>query len=236
MNRELGVGDAIGRPANERDREIPTEMIVVGILTGGDTALGFASSEYLESHERYRTWLSHLLVIPVDGRKAELDHWLEENVDSKRTLVETYDERLNNFQQATRNLLFLLVSVESIIAAVAIIALAVLNYVFFSQRRGEFGILHAVGHSRPWLVLRTTKETLGVVLTAWLLGAAMCLVSLLYGQANIYAPAGLSLDLVNLTPWLFTLPIPMAVVAASTGTISRMLRRLDPVSLIERRT
>jgi ABC-type lipoprotein release transport system permease subunit len=236
MNRELGVGDAIGRPANERDREIPTEMIVVGILTGGDTALGFASSEYLESHERYRTRSPHLLVIPVEGRKAELDHWLEENVDSTRTLVETYDERLNNFQQATRNLLFLLVSVEGIIAAVAVIALAVLNYVFFTQRRGEFGILHAVGHSRPWLLLRTTKETLGVVVAAWLLGAAMCLVSLLYGQANIYAPAGLSLDLANLTPWLFTLPIPMAVVAASTGTISRMLRKLDPVSIVERRT
>ena len=236
MNRELGVGDAIGRPANERDREIPTEMIVVGILTGGDTALGFASSEYLESHERYRTRSPHLLVIPVEGRKAELDHWLEENVDSTRTLVETYDERLNNFQQATRNLLFLLVSVEGIIAAVAVIALAVLNYVFFTQRRGEFGILHAVGHSRPWLLLRTTKETLGVVVAAWLLGAAMCLVSLLYGQANIYAPAGLSLDLANLTPWLFTLPIPMAVVAASTGTISCMLRKLDPVSIVERRT
>ena len=133
-------------------------------------------------------------------------------------------------------MLFLLVSVEGIIAAVAVIALAVLNYVFFTQRRGEFGILHAVGHSRPWLLLRTIKETLGVVVAAWLLGAAMCLVSLLYGQANIYAPAGLSLDLANLTPWLFTLPIPMAVVAASTGTISRMLRKLDPVSIVERRT
>jgi ABC-type antimicrobial peptide transport system permease subunit len=117
-----------------------------------------------------------------------------------------------------------------------VIALTVLNYVFFTQRRGEFGILHAVGRSRSWLVLRTTRETLGVVVLAWLIGAALCLVSLLYGQANIYAPAGLSLDLANLTPWLFTLPIPMAVVAASTGTISRMLRKLDPVSIVERRS
>jgi tellurite resistance protein TehA-like permease len=85
-------------------------------------------------------------------------------------------------------------------------------------------------------VLRTTRETLAVVVVAWLLGAAMCLVSLLYVQANIYAPAGLSLDLANLAPWLFTLPIPMAVVAASTGTVSRMLRRLDTVSVVEGRT
>ena len=64
----------------------------------------------------------------------------------------------------------------------------------------------------------------------------MCLVSLLYSQANIYAPAGLSLDLANLTPWLFTLPIPMAVVATSTGTIARTLARLDPVSIVESRS
>jgi hypothetical protein len=36
-------------------------------------------------------------------------------------------------------------------------------------------------------------------------------------------------------PWLFTLPIPVAVIAASGGLVARMLRRLDPVSVIERR-
>jgi putative ABC transport system permease protein len=236
MNRRLGVGDAIGQPANERDRTIPTEMIIVGILSGGDTALGFASAEYLESHERYRTRSPHLLVIPSKGRKAELDRWLEENVASSRTLVETYDERLRDLQQTASNLLLLLVGVEGIIAAVAVLALAILNFILFTQRRDEFGILHAVGHSRLWLVLRTTRETLSMVVVAWLIGAAMCLVSLLYSQANIYAPAGLSLDLANLTPWLFTLPIPMAVVATSTGTIARTLARLDPVSIVESRS
>jgi len=41
--------------------------------------------------------------------------------------------------------------------------------------------------------------------------------------------------LINPTPWLFTLPIPLVVVAASTSTIARMLSKLDPVSIIERR-
>jgi hypothetical protein len=43
------------------------------------------------------------------------------------------------------------------------------------------------------------------------------------------------MDLFNLGPWLFTLPIPLTVLAASTGTIARMLSKLDPVSIIERR-
>ena len=251
LNRGLHMGDTVGRPVNERDREIPTEMVVVGILQrrpprprsgqagqtppAGDVSLGFASSEYLESHELYSSRPVHLLVVPAEGRKAELDRWLEENVASTRTLVGTYDARLRDMQQVTRSLLLLLGAIESVVAVVAAIALAALNWVFFAQRREEFGILHAVGRSRPWLILRTIRETVSVVAAAWLIGAAVCVVSLIYAQAKVYAPMGLSLNLFNLSPWLFTLPIPLAVVAASAGTITRMLTQLDPVSIVERR-
>jgi hypothetical protein len=54
-------------------------------------------------------------------------------------------------------------------------------------------------------------------------------------QANVYAPKGLTLDLFNPAPWLFTLPMPLAVTAVSTGLVAWMLSRLDPVSVIERR-
>ena len=66
-------------------------------------------------------------------------------------------------------------------------------------------------------------------------GAGFCIVGLICAQASIYGPKGLSLDLGNPAPWLFTLPIPLAVVLASVGTIGWMLSRLDPVSIIERR-
>jgi hypothetical protein len=64
------------------------------------------------------------------------------------------------------------------------------------------------------------------------MGAALCMVGLICAQASVYGPRGLSLDFFNPAPWLFTLPIPLAVVAASAGTIGRMLSRLDPVSII----
>ena len=57
----------------------------------------------------------------------------------------------------------------------------------------------------------------------------------LFYQSNVCVRMGSRLDLLNLRPWLFTFPIPLAVVAASTGTIARMLSRLDPVAIIERR-
>jgi len=138
-------------------------------------------------------------------------------------------------QQATRGLFLLIAAVESVVAVVATVALAALNYIFFAQRRDEFGVLHAVGRSRSWLLLRTTRETMSVVTLAWLTGAAVCVVGLIYAQAKVYAPVGLSLDFFSLAPWLFTLPIPLAVVVAGAGTVARMLTKLDPVSVIERR-
>ena len=109
------------------------------------------------------------------------------------------------------------------------------THVEWTKEQEEFGILHAVGRSRPWLVLRTVKETGSVVAVAWLIGAAVCVVGLVCAQATVYAPRGLSLDFLNLVPWLFTLPIPLAVILVGTSTIARMLSRLDPVAIIERR-
>jgi hypothetical protein len=63
----------------------------------------------------------------------------------------------------------------------------------------------------------------------------LCGNGLLAMQSLVYAPRGLTLDFFSPTPWLLTLPIPLAVVVASAGTISRMLRKLDPVSTIEGR-
>ena len=70
---------------------------------------------------------------------------------------------------------------------------------------------------------------------AWLVGAVLCAAGMLYVQTSIYAPRGMSVNLYNPWPWLFTLPIPVAVVAASAGTIAWMLSRLDPVAVVERR-
>ena len=92
-----------------------------------------------------------------------------------------------------------------------------------------------MGHSRAALIARTLRESVSITAVAWLVGAAVCIAGLLYFQINVYAPLGTSVDLTNPVPWLFTLPIPLAVVAASYGTISWALSRLDPVAIIERR-
>ena len=160
LNRGLRLGDTVGRPVYEPDYSIPTEMVVVGILGPSEQWMGFASYEYLESHEYYSSRPVYLLVVPTAGHKAELDDWLEKNVASTQMNVRTYDTQYSELQEATRGTLLLFAGLESVIAIVAAIALAILNYIFFAQRREEFGVLHAMGRGRMARAVRPEGRTL----------------------------------------------------------------------------
>lgn len=249
QNRGVNVGDVVGEPVCERDG-IPTEMHVVGLLKSTGPALaeregydlpptprwaGFASYEFVEDHERYAAVPTHALIIPVEGRESEMEAWLEENIDSPRAKVTTLGTSYREWRRTGQGYLLFLAITEVILAVVAAIALAILNYIFFTQRRDEFGTLHAVGHSRLRLTTRTLQESVSVVGVAWLIGAVLCMIGVLWTQASILAPVGMSIDLSSPVPWLFTLPIPLAVVTASVGTVAWALARLDPVAVIERR-
>ena len=240
QNRNLRIGDKIGQTINPvKDKNIPTELLVVGILSSPsdqqDLWTGFASLEYMQNHEYYAFRAVHLLVVPREGHIGDFDTWLEENVDSQRTTVLTFEGKQEDQQIGMYALLAIIGILESIIAAVAAVALAILSYVFFIQRRQEYGILRAIGHSKAWLVLRTMKESVSIIIAAWLIGGLLCGIGLVYMQFSMFIPKGLSLNLLNPAPWLFTIPMPIAVITVSTGLVIWMLSRLDPVAIIERR-
>ena len=163
-----------------------------------------------------------------------MEGYLEEAVDS-RMEVETLKTSYREWRRTGQGYLIILAIAEAILTVVAAIGLAILNYIFFTQRRDEFGTLHAVGHSRLKLTARTLQESVIIVGLAWLIGAVFCMIAVFWIQAEILTPVGMGIDFSNPTPWLFTLPIPLVVVAASVGTTSLILSRLDQVSIIERR-
>jgi ABC-type antimicrobial peptide transport system permease subunit len=124
---------------------------------------------------------------------------------------------------------------ESVIAIVAVISLAVLNYVFIAQRQKEFGVLHALGYSQKQLVWRTMRETLFTTGIAWGCSAILCFMGLMALYFGVFARLGLRFNLFSLTPWLSTIPIPVTVLVVNSCTAVWMLSKLDPISMIERR-
>ena len=238
-NRDLHVGDIVGGESDDEEvlvvDDLPTEMVIVGILSPGRPWVGFASYEYLQGHELTASRSPYLLVVPHEGQKQTLDRWLEYSLDTTLTRVVTYDVQEHEDDKMMTSIILTFALLECMIAAVAAIALATLNHIFFDQRREEFGILNAVGHSRWRLVVRTMKETVSVVSVAWVVGAVLCGIALVGMQSLIYSPRGLTINFFIPTPWLLTLPIPLAVILASVATIAWMLYTLDPVAVIERR-
>jgi ABC-type lipoprotein release transport system permease subunit len=238
-NRYLHVGDVIGGETANGEAfvvdDLPTEMVVAGVLSPDRPWIGFASYEYLHSHELTSSRSPRLLIIPRQGQKQALDSWLEGSMASTQAQVITHAMMEREYREMMTTTVLTFAALEYMIAAVAAIALATLNHIFFTQRREEFGILNALGRSRRWLVLRTMKETGSVAGIAWVAGAVLCGVGLLGVQSLVYGPRGLTVDFTSLSPWLLTLPLPLSVVAASAGVVAWMLHRLDPVSVIERR-
>jgi ABC-type antimicrobial peptide transport system permease subunit len=124
---------------------------------------------------------------------------------------------------------------EVVVAIVAAVGLAVLNFIFVSQRQGEFGVLYALGYGRWQLVRRVFKETALTTAVAWGFSAVIGLTGLLCLRFGVFGPLGLDFDLFSITPWLYTLPIPLVVLIVAAGVTVWTLSKLDPVSIIERR-
>ena len=242
-NRNLHVGDVIGNgdyPIYPDAPTLPSELVVSGIFAQAedpakDVWLSFMSQEFLNSYQGdWQTDLS-LIIVPKPGQKAALDAWLEDHIAGKQRIVLTYGKQQTWFQEALNVALFTFSLMESIVAIVAALALAGLNYIFVIQRQAEFGVLNALGFDRLQLVWRVARENLFTTGAAWLVGLLGCAAILAYLQYGLYSPAGMRLNFLDPTPWLFTLPIPVAVFVVSAGAVAWMLSRLDPVAIIERR-
>ena len=244
QNRDLEVGDVIGdpeRPAYPGAPSLATQFVISGIFARpaapeDGTGLGFFSLEFLESQEAGDVPdLPPLILVPKAGQKDALDDWLENELAGADASVLTHRQQVSRIQDQAWQDMVSIAWLESLIAIVSAVGLAVLNHVFISQRQAEFGVLHALGYDRWQLVRRVLGETAFTAGIAWGLSAIIGLVGLLLLRFALFAPLGLTFDPFNLSPWLYTLPIPVVVLAVTAGTTAWTLSKLDAVSIIERR-
>jgi ABC-type antimicrobial peptide transport system permease subunit len=234
------IGDPF-HPAYPGAPSLDTEFVISGIFARPPTpedgnGLGFISLEFLENYGTFPIpEVLPLIVVPKAGQKDTLDDWLENELVGVDASVLTYHRQVSRARGKAQQDMLAMGLLQSVIAIVTAIALAVLNYIFFSQRQAEFGVLHALGYGRWRLMCRVLWETAFTTGGAWGFSAIIGLIGLIYLRFGVFAPLGLTFDLFDITPWLYTLPIPVSVLAVSVATIARMLSRLDPVGIIERR-
>jgi len=244
QNRDLEIGDVIGdpeSPAYPGATSLPAPFVIAGVFArpnspGDGVGWGFVSLEFLEESGSFvLPDVLSLIVVPKTGQKDSLDDWLENELAGAAASVLTHRQQVSRLQQKARQDMFGMALLEVVIGIVAALGLAVLNYVYISQRQSEFGVLHALGYGRLQLVGRVLGETALVTGVAWAATAILWLIGMLCLRFLVFAPQGLTFNLLNFTPWLYTLPIPVAVLVVTSGTTAWTLSRLDPMSIIERR-
>ncbi len=216
------------------DDWMPGRFRVVGVLEG-PTPMALCSYEYLDNPLLYsfsaKLW-ERLVVVARPGRTDEMNAFLrglpELRVwDRKRAL----DEISETFDR----LLLILNFVSFALIAVVAVVVGMIHNIFFAQRIDEFAILLAIGHTRRRLLRKVTLETAAIMTVSWAAGAAIAFLALELFRTLYLAPRGVPIPLVQAGALGVSLALPGVAFLFAAWTVNGRLRRLDPVTIIERR-
>jgi hypothetical protein len=227
-----GLGQRFGMEESEDDW-MPGSFTVAGVLEG-PVPLGLASFEYL-SGPLYafapKLW-ERVLVVAKPGRTAEMNAWLR-----GLGAVKTYDKAraVEDVTQALERILLVLHFISATLIVVVSVVVGLLHNIFFGQRTDEFAILLAIGHAKRRLFRRVAAEAGALMAVSWAAGLGLAYAAVALFRALVLEPRGVDLPLAQGAPVLVSLALPAVALAFACGTVMGRLRRLDPVSIIERR-
>jgi len=231
-NLKLRVGDALLSP-NERERYSPFEVKVVGIALTSEWAM-LGDIEYQKSN--HFPPIDYLLVFAKSRRDQEaLDRWAEAKFKGERAQLFAYHLLEKDTNEMFDTLYKILNLVIGVLVLVITVMMGMLMNIYQSQRLVEFGLLQAIGYTRAQLLGRMLRETALVIAGGWALGVASAYGLLLAARAAYMEPNAYALDPLDRVAYLYTVPIPVAVLAAATLTVVLRFRRFDPVAVVERR-
>lgn len=213
---------------------MPGRFRVVGILEG-PIPMGVASAEYLSNHAIYlfsaKLW-ERLLVVAKPGRTEAMNAWLQEVPD-----IKVYDRRqaVEDVSEGFDRILLILNFVSLSLIAVVAVVVGMIHSIFFGQRMDEFAVLLAIGHTRRRLLRKVGLETAGLMAVSWVAGLGGALVALGLFRALVLEPLGVEIPLLQARAVAVSLALPVVAHVFATVTVLGRLRKLDPVSIIERR-
>ncbi|WP_309720868.1 ABC transporter permease [Armatimonas sp.] len=241
-NKKLKIGDNVVSPTEQGGMATaaPIPVKLVGILKGpvwvGFTSRSFCTRYFLLNPRcTLYTWkdnsqrdtLNRSMMPVSDKSKGKLSP-TEVQVLSKENLITEVRDSLES--------LYMIMGVvtSAVIFAITLMS-GMLANIYFTQRLSEFGVLAAIGYSRPKLIGRVLAETALLNIAGWIVGAASTALLMRFLGESVFRARGLFLDPFDLDAYAHTIPVPICITLFSVGTITYRLLKLDPVTIIERR-
>lgn len=227
------IGREFGVDVDEEDWMVG-RFKIVGILAG-PVPVGVCSFEYLNNPLQYafaaKLW-EREIVVAKPGRTAEMNAFLrtfkEVKVYDKARAVDDVTQGFDRIILVFRFISILLIVVVSFVVGL-------INNIFFAQRIDEFAVLLAIGHTQRRLFRMVAGETAAMMALSWGLGLALGLGIFAVFRETVMAPRGIPLPFWQPGAILVSLVLPLVAQAFAVVTVLGKLRRLDPVTIIERR-
>jgi putative ABC transport system permease protein/lipoprotein-releasing system permease protein len=231
-NLGLTLGDPIIGKADKAGYS-PKDVEIVGIIES-DIWLILTTYEY---HKQNHFPPVDVLLVFAENQNDQraLDKWAEKQFEGRRPRIYAY----HLLEEETTSMFEILYSILNVVIFTLVIVItlmmAMLMSIYLQQRIPEFGLLQAIGYAKKRLIRRMMLETLIVLVGGWATGVAAAYGMLLVVKAKLMDPNAFILDPLDKTAYLYSTPVPIAIMLAAVLTIALKFRKFDPVTVVERR-
>lgn len=228
-NKGLKLGDKFGHSVDKTE-SYPGEYKIVGILEGESSTNITPYQTDLPDNELIKYGM---LVFSKQGQNDKLDEALR-NIPKNQAAVLTYSMEREDIEK------YLLGSANTIINLIVILAIAVMSisvgnsiYVHFLERRREFGILGAIGYSETSIIRKAILEITFMNIIGFAAGIILSLISGYILKNFYFETQGLMADFWIPKAIVQSMCIPVFTTLFSIVPIYRLIRRIDPINIIE---
>ena len=121
-----------------------------------------------------------------------------------------------------------------LVAVVVALVVATINRIALMQRLEELGVLNALGFGKRSLTRRLIAESTVVSGFGWVIGLFVSLAFLTFLRDTVLYARGEYMNIWNLAPFIFVLPIPLVVVISAFVGVRKIFNQLDAVQILER--
>ncbi len=220
-NKGLHIGDHIGKDQDSTESLLGS-YIIVGIIDS-DSVISIGDYDYYK------------------GRNPEANsgyifdkklYHFNDDKDGKLYQMYTYEKGANNIKDYGRILGLSMNILSTFIYTIVWCFMICMIYVFYNQRKSEFGILMAIGYSSDFLTIRCLKETSSMILSGGLLGMFMGLITGEILNNTIFKSWGQLLTVFNVKYLLAPLILMILLILTSLIIVSSIVKKVDCISLI----
>lgn len=231
-NKRLGIGDKIGGSV-QRNEALEGEKEIVGLLEG-ESIVSFDSLEYWMKVNQVESddYSTGMIIVPKDEKTKAIGDFLK-NIDVQGLDIRTYDSvALQN--KSDLNVVNIILTVISIMVIIIVtICTGFISYININQRRSEFGILSAIGYTSQEIINRIFYEIFWLNVAGLITGVLLSIFVGILLNLFIFIPKGIPLLLIKPEYIIEVACVPLFVCIFALIPVWKMLKSLDPVTIIE---